>query len=650
MEGEGAGGGYIYSDYIVKLFRVPQSAEAAYAAMSQQEKSWLDGFAGGLNAYIKEYNAAHWPQVVENFSAVDVLAWGIYGQFNRQLSMAQGDLAQAVMTGALASLFPDEDAKASNQWVVGPAKTGGGPAMLLADPHLPWWGGNQWYEAHLKDEAGPLNVTGAAVLGTPLIAMGRNGNVAWSQTSNGMLDFADCYQEKLVTPGDLSEYQYAPAPGGKKPIVQDSITIQVKGAPAVTAPAYYTHHGPLFPLDVVGQDPVFSLDGEHVYSMALSMMDGTEDAYPGDLISGMLLQMYRFNIAENVRDVKLALGLQGEPDSYPEDEVLQMVKWNIVVGDRNGDIYYIYNGRVPWRESSHPEDPAYWDRPREGWTGNDEWERKPDGRAAMWAVAALPQVENCSDGYMANCNVSPWYVCPSSGIDPADYPPYLVGDNMTDRQRRALELLDADNLITPEEMRSYSRDTLILKADKLELLFFSFYDVAVYPDLEAAADLLEDEEPNEAHKDNRSVALLYGWASELGGAADSLPDDPAELTPEQKDLLVGTLRAARDALVACPYGLDPLWGDVHYIDHGGIFPVSGGTAPISTLFTVGGSRQGCDPIVGDSGSSFMQVTVLESGGATSRSVRPIGSSDDPASAHYNDETSRYVEYEPETAY
>ena len=108
---------------------------------------------------------------------------------------------------------------------------------LLADPHLPWWGGNQWYEAHLKQPGGLLDVTGAAVIGTPMIAMGRNERAAWSMTSNGMLDFADCYKERLVEPWDLTEYLYAPHPSGKKPIVRHTVTVQVKGAPPVVAPA-----------------------------------------------------------------------------------------------------------------------------------------------------------------------------------------------------------------------------------------------------------------------------------------------------------------------------------------------------------------------------------------------------------------------------
>ena len=645
-EGAGSGNSNVVSDYLVNVFRLPQSAAAAYAAMGAQEKSWVDGFAAGLNKYIQEYNLAHNPDV-ETFSGTDVLAWTLYIQQSRQLSMAQGDLAGEVSVTYLAGLLPPDDSTASNQWVVGPARTGG-PAMVLADPHLPWSGGNQWYESHLKNTAGALNVTGAGILGTPLVAMGRNEHVAWSMTSNGMLDFADCYKERLAVPEDYSAYRYDPAPGGTKPIVQEMITIQIQGQAPITAPAYYTHHGPLMPLGVQNNQPVFSQDGEHVYSMALSMMDGTEDSYPGDLIGGMLLQMYRFDTAQSLQDVKLALGLQGDPGSYPPDESLQMVKWNIVVGDAAGDIFYIYNGRCPWRDA-HDEDPTYWDRPRVGWTGDDEWYREADGRVRNWSFAELPRSENPPSGILANCNVSPWNVGPDSGIDPDDYPPYLAVEGNTERNIRARELLEGDPAVTEEEMRLYSRDTRLLRADHLELLFFSFFSSTTYPDLETAADLLAAE-PNFATKDNTSVALLFAWASELGSDYGALPADPSGLTPAQKDLLVATLRAARDTLEACPFGLAPAWGDVHYLDRGGIFPAGGGENPMASLFMVGGDTSGCSPIVGSSGSSYMMVSVLEPGAATSRSVRPLGASDDPSSPHYNDETARFVEDDPELAY
>ncbi len=647
MEGPGNGYANVVSDYLSHLFRVPESAQAAYATMSEQERSWFRGFADGLNAYIKEHNQNHTPKV-ETFVPEDVLAWGLYGQFSRQLTHARKDLEKDFGTQYMASLLPESDAKASNQWVVAPSKTGG-PAMLLADPHLPWWGGTQWYEAHLKKTGGGLNVTGAAVIGTPMIAMGRNEHVAWSMTSNGMLDFADCYKEKLATPWDLTEYVYELHPSGRKPIEQDTITLQVKGSLPVVVPAYYTHHGPVVPLDIQGEQPVFTLDGEHVYSLALSIIDGTEEDYPGDLVAWMFLAIYRFNTAKTVRDVKLALGLQDGAGSHPPEEALQLVKWNIVVGDTTGDIFYIYNGRIPRRMEPHPEDVNYWDRPRVGWTGEDEWERDLQGRAVHWAISELPQAGNPESGILVNCNVSPWHVAPDSGINPEDYPPYVAIEGDTDRNVRARGLLEQDDQITAADMREYSRDTYMLRADKLERLFFDFYDIGLYPDLDTVHNLLRTE-PNEANRDNTSVALIHLWVSLIGSEYGGLPDEPALLTPEQKDMLIATLREARDELEACPLGLAPRWGEVHQIHHGEIFEVGGGTQTVPTLFMVGGPADGCGPMVGDSGSSYMQVSVLEPGAVTSRSVRPIGSSGDPESPHYNDETARYVQDEPELSY
>ena len=40
--------------------------------------------------------------------------------------------------------------------------------------------------------------------------------------------------------------------------------------------------------------------------------------------------------------------------------------------DRSGDIFYIFNGRIPVRVNPHQEDLDYWDRARHGWTGEDE--------------------------------------------------------------------------------------------------------------------------------------------------------------------------------------------------------------------------------------------------------------------------------------
>jgi acyl-homoserine lactone acylase PvdQ len=649
-EGAGANDENILADYVVHLFRVPESAAAAYAAMDSAARDRLDGFTEGINAYVDEYNEAEGAEI-EHFTPEDVIAWAIHAQYQRQLTLAREDMGHE--TKSVGPGLPDApEIEGSNQWVVAPER-GAGAVRLLADPHLPWFGSNQWYEAHLEVLGGGLKVAGAAILGTPMIAMGHNRTVAWSMTNNGMIDYADCYKELLVTPNDLSAYVFAAAPGGAKPIVQQEIVIEVLDGDPVTLPAYYTHHGPVYPLDFQDGALQFTTpDGQYLYTLALSIMGGTLEDYPGDVLAGMLDTFYRFGTASNVHDIKLALGLQGEPDSLPLEKSHQLVKWNIVVGDSSGDIFYIFNGRIPIRSNPHFDDPSYWDRPLEGWTGNDEWQRDVEGNVLYWPIANLPQVENPDSGFLVNCNVSPWYVCPDSGIDPDDFPPYVCTDVDTFRNVRARELLESDSEITDLDMRTYAMDVHLIMGDKLETLFFALYesDPGALADLQEAYDLLQAE-PNEATKDNRNTALISAWMANLGKENyNQLPDDPAELNDEQAAQVVGSLRQARNYLESCPFGLDPRWGEIHMFDHGAVFELDGGTHLAPTLYLVGGDMDYCEPIWCNSGSSFMQVTELTAAGVSSRSVRPLGSSADPDSPHYADETARYAERNPETSF
>lgn len=650
---EGAGEEYvnIISDYLVHLFLVPESAETAYASMPEPERLWLDGFAEGINTYIREHNRTHSPHI-EYFSGKDVAAWGIYiaygWQFFDIIEELQREIEIDLKVRPKIALQPQQ--RASNQWAVRPPKTDG-PAMVYADPHLIWEGPSQWYETHLKVTKGTLDVAGVAVIGTPLIAMGRNAHVAWSLTSNTPpLDTVDVYKEKLVRPNRLSEYVYEPAPSRKKRIVKRMLLLNVKDFPLpLCLPRYYTHHGPLLPVGIDELSPRMTPDGYHVYSVAVSVKKGTLNNYPGLDVSGLLRLFYRLDTAKTVHDIKLALGLQGQPDSYPAEDALQLFQWNVMAGDVQGNIFYIYNGRCPVRVDPHFEDPDFYKRPVPGWTGAHEWQRDETGHVVHWAIADLPQVMNPAGGYLVNCNVAPWYVCPDSGIDPEAYPPYLVRDINTERNLRARALLENTPVITEQDMRRFALDVHIDAADVFERHLFSFYDPWVYPGLAEAAVLLASQ-PNEATEDNTSVLLLHRWFAALGDAKLEFPDDPAELTDEQRLLLIEALREARDELGNCPHGLAPRWGDVHYIDHGRRFPVGGGAGPIATLFQASGPYSPCQGIEATSGSSFLQITVLTPGATSSWSLRPIGSSSDPSSPHYNDETERFAARDPDHSF
>ena len=45
-------------------------------------------------------------------------------------------------------------ASGSNGWAIAPSKTASGHAMLFVNPHLPWFGFSQMYEAQLRSDEG----------------------------------------------------------------------------------------------------------------------------------------------------------------------------------------------------------------------------------------------------------------------------------------------------------------------------------------------------------------------------------------------------------------------------------------------------------------------------------------------------------------
>ena len=97
---------------------------------------------------------------------------------------------------------------------------------------------------------------------------------------------------------------------------------------------------------------------------------------------------------------------------------LQFMAQNIMIGTVDGDIYYVRNGRVPVR-------PAGCDtsRPMSGAAGDCEWQ-------GIHPFDDLVQITNPPQGYMQNCNVSPFAMMKDSPLVPEKWSahPYLYND------------------------------------------------------------------------------------------------------------------------------------------------------------------------------------------------------------------------------
>ena len=213
--------------------------------------------------------------------------------------------AQLRFVGAADEPAEEAVAPGSNNWAVAGVHTRSGVALIANDMHLDLGVPAVWYPARLRVTGNDaIDVTGVTLPGTPAVAAGSNGQVAWGFT-NSYGDFADARWGKCASP----DY------GVRRE------TIAVKGEASV---------------EVVYRDVGAGvvLDGE----------DYAEDVASGECLQAAWLATRTEATNFGLLDLERARGI---------DDVLAMVPrigipgQNMVIGDSRGRIAWTLLGRVP---------------------------------------------------------------------------------------------------------------------------------------------------------------------------------------------------------------------------------------------------------------------------------------------------------------
>ena len=84
----------------------------------------------------------------------------------------------------------------SNATAIGGDETSTGKGMLLGNPHFPWFGRYHFTQQHLTIPR-KYDVAGASLIGSPVVNIGFNNDVAWSHTVSTAYRFTP-YEYKLV--------------------------------------------------------------------------------------------------------------------------------------------------------------------------------------------------------------------------------------------------------------------------------------------------------------------------------------------------------------------------------------------------------------------------------------------------------------------
>ncbi len=196
----------------------------------------LDAYVGGINGYMA--NAGQLPpefvllqRAPEPWTVADIWTIAYYQSWYpntlvqrlaeswREIAAVWGEPASTWLSSLpewmVASVPGQRLSEGSNSWVVGPGRSASGHALHAADPHLDYTlAPGMWYAVGLHSEQG-LDVLGVTAPGLPFVAMGHNGQIAWSFTV-APVDVFELYRQSRH-PEDPDRVA---GPGGWEPIVR----------------------------------------------------------------------------------------------------------------------------------------------------------------------------------------------------------------------------------------------------------------------------------------------------------------------------------------------------------------------------------------------------------------------------------------------
>jgi len=255
--GPGSQNATVASDAVYRMVNSATRVNEAWAAVDQETRDLLNGYAAGYNRYLKDTGVANlaadcrgqaWVRPITGFDAMKVLrklmVRASTGNFVPNLAGAVPPVAASVAwssgadatpaTGDSAALeqslrlaandaMPDFSPErfGSNALALGSDLTGGAGA-LLGNPHFPWQGIERFYAAHLTIP-GRYDVMGASIYGFPMINIGFNRDVAWSHTVSTGRRFI--VRELAIAPGNPRAYIYE---GKVENMTPEVVTVQVR--------------------------------------------------------------------------------------------------------------------------------------------------------------------------------------------------------------------------------------------------------------------------------------------------------------------------------------------------------------------------------------------------------------------------------------
>jgi penicillin amidase len=585
-------------DRLVRALQIPKLAQEEYDRASPETKKLVDASAEGLNYFLAR-NLQVKPRLITHFEPWYMYAFNRYALYYKFIFGKSG-LKPAEISAVIES-------QGSNMWAITPAKSSDGHAMLFINPHQPFFGVGQWYEGHVHSEEG-WNMSGASFFGSGFPTIGHNDVLGWSHTVNEP-DIVDVYQETFDNAGDPLAYWYD---GKYRHATEWKETIKVKTASGFTDRTFTfrkTHHGPI----------LAKRDGKFLAVKMAKFEEG-----------GQVDEWYAMSKAHNFDEFKKAMSAVAVP------------MFNAIYADRDGNIFYVYNGAVPKRSLKFD-----WSKPVDGSTSETEWQ-------GYHTFNELPQVTNPKSGFVQNCNSTPFATTVFGNPDPSEYPKYMVGEPDNARARISRRILWNKDKFTFDEWAKAGFDTYVIQAEtEIPKLVEAFDQEHPAKLLDPVTELRNWDHLSKVTSVPMTLFLLYH--EKQYGTAVFPPAKPKQTPLESLQAVVSDLEKTFGTW-RVPYGdINRLerrqsGGEEPFSDAVSSLPVAGAPGDVGIVFNFY-SRPEKDQKrrYGVAGHSF--ISVVDFGPQVeARSILVFGENSDPNSKHYFDQSQLYAKQEFKPAY
>ncbi|HEY5966761.1 MAG TPA: penicillin acylase family protein [Chitinophagaceae bacterium] len=394
----------LYDDLLIRMIIDSADAVKDYNNSPAWLKKLCNAFADGINYYLYK-NTNIKPALLSRFKPWYPLLWtdGSIGAISTA-DISVNELKNFYSGEPSVSIIKQEQEEiltGSNGFAFSPKITESGNAILYINPHVTFYFRP---EVHMVSEEG-LNAYGAVTWGQFFVYQGFNEHCGWMHTSSAV-DAADTYIEKISKKDDKWMYEYD---GKLKPVIQKRISIKTKketGIETTHINALFTQHGPI----------MAKRNGQWLSIRA------------DNRIMNGLVQCWQRTKAKSFNDFKKTLDLKGN------------ISNNTVYADAEGNIAYWHGNRIPKRDIGYD-----WSKAVDGSISATEWK-------GYHSINETVQSINPPNGWLQNCNSTPFTAAATNSPKKENYPAYMAPDGENFRGINAVRVLNEENKYTIDKV------------------------------------------------------------------------------------------------------------------------------------------------------------------------------------------------------